>query len=189
MEKVLSSIRELSSKGSIVNWFPNIREDLKTYQGDWTCQGFWIMTVYRFGRWRYSISNPFLRKPFSFLYKVMFKVIQILTGTELPCEVAVGRGFRIDHCAGIVISGFASFGEHCILRNGVTVGLRRVTEPSAPKVGNYVDIGAGAKILGNITIGDHVTVGANAVVLEDVPSHSIAVGVPAKIIKRNGYEL
>lgn len=189
MEKVLPSIHELSTKGMLVNWFANIREDLKTYQGDWTCQGFWVMAVYRFGRWRYAISNPFLRKPFSFLYKVMFKAIQILTGTELPCEVAVGRGFRIDHCAGIVISGFASFGEHCVLRNGVTVGLRRVTEPSAPQVGNYVDIGAGAKILGNITIGDHVTVGANAVVLEDVPSHSIAVGVPAQIVKRSGYEL
>ncbi|MEK9715937.1 MAG: serine acetyltransferase, partial [Candidatus Heimdallarchaeota archaeon] len=95
-----------------------------------------------------------------------------------------GRHFRIDHFGSIVISGFASFGDYCVIRNGVTVGLKRINDPSAPSIGNNVDIGTGAKLLGNIKIGNNVIIGANAVLLTDVPSNSIAVGVPAKIISR-----
>ncbi len=165
-------------------FFANLCADLKTYDGDWSRQGFWAMTVYRFGRWRYTVRIAPVRKLFSLIYKVLYKAVQVVTGIELPCEVKVGKNFRIDHSGGIVISGFASFGDDCVLRNGVTVGLRRVDDPVAPKVGNNVDIGAGAKLLGAIKIGDNVVVGANAVVLEDVPSNSIAVGIPARIIPR-----
>lgn len=164
--------------------FENIRRDLKTYNGDWASQGFWAMIVYRFGRWRYTIKSSLIRKPFSLAYKFMFKVIQVITGIELPCEAEVGKNFRIDHFGEIIISGYAKFGDNCVLRNGVTVGLRRVDEPIAPVIGNNVDIGAGAKILGNITVGDNVKIGANAVVLENVPSNSIAIGVPARIIQK-----
>ena len=164
--------------------FSNIRADLKTYDGEWSQQGFWVMIVYRYGRWRYSIKNSLLRKPFSLLYWFLYKLVQILTGIELPCEVPVGRNFRIDHFGDIVISGYASFGDDCIIRNGVTVGLKNIEEKAAPKIGNGVNIGAGAKLLGNITIGDHVDIGANAVVISSVPSHSIAVGIPARIIPK-----
>jgi serine O-acetyltransferase len=164
--------------------FANLKEDLKTHKGDWSCQGFWVMIVYRFGRWRYTIKSGLIRKPFSLLYKILYKFIQVITGIELPCEVVVGRNFRIDHFGGIIISGFATFGDNCVIRDGVTVGLRRVDDPVAPQIGNNVDIGTGAKVLGDITIGDDVVIGANAVVLVDVPSNSIAVGVPAKIKSR-----
>ena len=164
--------------------FANLKEDLKAHKGDWSCQGFWVMIVYRFGCWRYTIKSALIRKPFSLLYKVLYKFIQVITGIELPCEVAVGKNFRIDHFGGIIISGFASFGDNCVIRDGVTVGLRRVDDPVAPQIGNNVDIGTGAKVLGGITIGDNVVIGANAVVLEDVPSNSIAVGVPARIKSR-----
>jgi serine O-acetyltransferase len=164
--------------------FSNIRADLKTYGGEWSQQGFWVMIVYRYGRWRYGIKNALLRKPFSLFYWFLYKVAQILTGIELPCEVPVGRNFRIDHFGDIVISGYASFGDDCIIRNGVTVGLKNIDEKVAPKIGNDVNIGAGAKLLGNITIGDHVDIGANAVVITSVPSNSIAVGVPARIIPK-----
>jgi len=164
--------------------FANLKEDLKTHKGDWSCQGFWVMIVYRFGCWRYTIKSALIRKPFSLLYKILYKFIQVITGIELPCEVAVGKNFRIDHFGGIIISGFASFGDNCVIRDGVTVGLRRVDDPVAPQIGNNVDIGTGAKVLGGITIGDNVVIGANAVVLEDVPSNSIAVGVPARIKSR-----
>jgi serine O-acetyltransferase len=164
--------------------FANLKEDLKAHKGDWSCQGFWVMIVYRFGCWRYTIKSALIRKPFSLLYKVLYKFIQVITGIELPCEVAVGKNFRIDHFGGIIISGFASFGDNCVIRDGVTVGLRRVDDPVAPQIGNNVDIGTGAKVLGDITIGDDVVIGANAVVLVDVPSNSIAVGVPAKIKSR-----
>jgi len=164
--------------------FSNIKADLKTYEGQWSQQGFWVMVVYRFGRWRYGIKNSLLRKPFSLLYRFLYKMVQILTGIELPCEVPVGMNFRIDHFGDIIISGYASFGDDCIIRNGVTVGLKNIEEKTAPKIGNRVNIGTGAKILGNITIGDNVDIGANAVVIASVPDNSIAVGIPARIIPK-----
>lgn len=164
--------------------FENIRADLKVYEGQWGQQGFWVMVVYRFGRWRYRIGNALLRKPFSLFYKLLYKIVQILTGIELPCEVPIGRNFRIDHFGDIIISGYASFGDDCIIRNGVTVGLKNIEEKAAPKIGNKVNIGTGAKLLGNITIGDNVDIGANAVVISPVPSNSIAVGIPARIIPK-----
>jgi len=110
--------------------------------------------------------------------------VQIMTGIELPCEAEIGRNFVIDHFGGIIVSGYAKFGDNCRVRNGVVVGLRRVEQPCAPVIGNNVDIGAGAKVLGAITIGNNVVIGANAVVLEDVPDDSIAVGVPAVVKRR-----
>ena len=140
--------------------------------------------MYRFGRWRYGVRPAILRKFFSLLYKIAFKWIQIVAGIELPCEAEIGRNFVIDHFGGIVISGFARFGDNCRIRNGVVVGLRRVDEPRAPVIGDNVDIGAGAKILGPITIGNNVAIGANAVVLDDVPDNCVAAGVPATIKAR-----
>ena len=161
--------------------FNHIKQDLKNYQGDWAAQGFWVMLVYRFGRWRYTIQNVLVRKICSFIYKFLYKLVQILTGIEMPCEAEVGDNFLIDHFGGIVISGYAKFGDNCRLRNGVVVGLKNVAEPCAPQIGNNVDIGAGAKILGNIKIGNNVNIAANSVVLTDVPDNAIAVGVPAVI--------
>lgn len=164
--------------------FENIRQDLRAHGDDWGAQGFWVMLVYRFGRWRYGVRPAPLRKIFSLIYKILFKFVQILTGIELPCEVEIGRNFVIDHFGGIVISGYARFGDNCRIRNGVVVGLKNMDEPCAPVIGNNVDIGAGAKVLGPIRIGDYVVIGANAVVICDVPDNSIAVGVPAVIKPR-----
>ncbi len=154
------------------------------HERDITRQGFWVMLVYRFGRWRYTIKKRWIRLPFSFLYKVLYLFIQIMTGIELPCEAKVGRRFTIEHFGGIIVSGDASFGDDVIIRNGVTVGLRHTSVRGSPTIGNRVDIGAGAKLLGPIHIGDDVAIGANAVVIKDVPANSIAVGVPARIIPR-----
>ncbi|MBC7481383.1 MAG: serine acetyltransferase [Rhizobacter sp.] len=165
--------------------FDNIRADLRSHQGDWGAQGFWALVVYRFGRWRYGVRPAVLRKVFSLVYRVLFKLVQIVTGIELPCEVVVGRNFVIDHFGGIVISGYARFGNDCRIRNGVVVGLGRTDEPCAPVIGNNVDIGAGAKVLGRIHVGDNVLIGANAVVVRSVPANSIAVGVPAVVKPRS----
>lgn len=166
----------------------NIRQDLKNYNNDWGAQGFWVMIVYRFGRWRYTVKPLLLRKLFSFIYKFLYKCVQIITGIEFPCEVEIGNNFIIDHFGGIVISGYAKFGNNCRIRNGVVVGLKNVSEPKAPQIGNDVDIGAGAKILGPIKIGNRVVIGANAVVIHDVPDDSIAVGVPATIKARRQHD-
>ena len=161
--------------------FNNIKADLAAHGGDWSAQGFWALTVYRFGRWRYTVRPTLLRKLLSLLYKILYKFVQIVTGIELPCEVPIGSNFRIDHFGGIVISGYAEFGNNCRIRNGVVVGLKNPENPCAPKIGNDVDIGAGAKLLGPIVIGNNVSIGANAVVTKSIPDNSIAVGVPAII--------
>lgn len=165
--------------------FDNIRNDLKSYRGDWGAQGFWVMVIYRFGRWRYGVRPALLRKPLSGLYKFLYKVIQIMTGIELPCEVPVGTNFIIDHSGGVIVSGYASFGDNCRLRTGVVIGLQNIETPCAPQFGHNVDIGAGAKVLGPIRIGNNVSIGANAVVIRDVPDNSIAVGIPARVIPKS----
>lgn len=162
----------------------NLREDWITYERDIWRQGLWVMAVYRLGRWRYGFKRRVVRAPLSFLYKLLFKFIQIVTGIELPCEARLGRRCRIDHFGGIVVSGDSALGDEVVIRNGVTIGLRRTGVPGSPKIGDRVDIGAGAKILGSITVGDDAIIGANAVVLHDVPPNCVAIGVPARILPR-----
>jgi len=164
--------------------FENIRADYRAYDGRWGAQGFWAMLVYRFGRWRYTVRPALLRKPLSLVYHLLFKLVQIATGIELPCEAEVGHGLVIDHFGGIIVSGHAKLGDRCRLRQGVSIGLRHVDDVQAPVLGNDVDIGAGAKLMGPITIGDGVRIGANAVVIADVPAYSIAIGVPAVVQPR-----
>ena len=164
--------------------FDNLREDWRTYDRKLLRQGLWVMAVYRFGRWRYRIRARWIRVPFSGIYKLLRLLCEILTGIELPCEAVVGRRFRIDHFGGIIISGDAVFGDDCVIRNGVTVGLRHRGVRGSPHIGNRVDIGTGAKLLGPIRIGDDTAIGANSVVLCDVPDNTIAVGIPARILAR-----
>ena len=166
----------------------SFREDWRTYHGNLLAPGLWVMAVYRFGRWRYGIRLRWIRIGFSFAYKILFAIVQIASGAEVPCEARIGRRLRIDHSHGIVISGDAWLGDDVILRNGVTIGLRHTGTRGSPVIGNRVDIGAGAKILGTIRVGDDVGIGANAVVICDVPSNSIAVGVPARISFRKSVE-
>ena len=161
--------------------FENLREDWHTYEKDIWRQGLWVMVAYRFGRWRYGVRPSFLRPPLSFVYKLLKIGSQILTGIDLPCEVQVGRRLKIEHFGDIIVSGDTVIGDDVVLRNGVTIGLRHTGVRGAPVIGNRVDIGAGAKILGAIRIGDDSAIGANAVVITDVPAGSIAVGVPAKV--------
>ena len=164
--------------------FENIHEDLRAHNSQWSRHGFWVMVLYRFGRWRYGIRSRVVRVPFSFAYKFLKFFADMLLGIDLPCEATLGRRFVIEHIGGIVISGDAVIGDDCIVRQGVTVGLRNRGVRGSPRIGNRVDIGAGAKLLGPIEIGDDVAIGANAVVLCDVPANSIAVGIPARIAPR-----
>ncbi len=168
--------------------FDDVREDWRTYGGSLCYQGLWVMLVYRFGRWRYRLRPALLRKPFSLIYKVMRLGVQVVTGVDLPCETQVGRRLRIMHFGDIIVSREAVIGDDVILRNGVTLGVKRTCPHGAPRIGNRVDIGAGAKILGPVTIGDDAVIGANAVVLRDVPPGTIAIGIPARILplRRDG---
>jgi serine O-acetyltransferase len=161
-----------------------ISTSLRSYNGNRFAPGYRVMKVYYFGRWRYKIAARVIRLPFSFIYKLLYRRVISKTGIELPCEVPVGKNLILEHHHGIVISGYAKIGDNCIIRNGVTIGIKNINEHVAPVIGNNVDIGTGAKVLGGISIGNNVVIGANAVVLTDVPDNCLAVGVPAKIIQR-----
>lgn len=99
-----------------------------------------------------------------------------------PCEI--GPGMFIEFGFGTIV-GPRQIGENCWINSGITIGYKNDVDPS-PIIGNNVYIGAGAQILGPITIGDNAVIGANAVVLRDVPPNCMVAGVPARIIKRNG---
>ena len=122
----------LAAETVVSTMFDNLREDWRTYEGALSRQGLWVMVVYRFGRWRYtSAAATRCAYPSPSVYRILKLMSQILTGIDLPCEATVGRRFCIEHFGGIIISGDAVFGDDCVIRNGVTVGLRR-TKSGAP---------------------------------------------------------
>jgi serine O-acetyltransferase len=113
------------------------------------------------------------------------KISEILFGITIGVEAKIGKRLVIEHFGAIVIHGKTVIGDDCIIRQGVTIGNKTMNKPhDAPTLGNNVNVGAGAKILGKVIIGNNVDIGANAVVINDVPDNYIAVGVPAKLIKK-----
>lgn len=162
--------------------FALIGEDLAAHGNDWTRPGFRAIAVYRFGVWRMSIASKVLRAPLSILYRMLFRRIRNRYGIELPYSASVGRRVVIEHQSGIVIHGATVIGDDCIIRQNCTFGVKSVSDPTAaPVLGRRVDVGAGAVVLGRVHIGDGAVIGANAVVLCDVPPGALAVGVPAKV--------
>jgi serine O-acetyltransferase len=109
-----------------------------------------------------------------------FRFWTVVTGADIPLNCKIGGGLHIPHPNGIVIHPGVKIGVNCLIFQQVTIGTRDT--PGVPVIEGHVDIGAGAKILGPINIGPHAKVGANAVVLSDVPAGAVAVGNPAKII-------
>ncbi len=161
-----------------------IAEDWVAHGRDWTKPGFRAIAVHRFGVWRMGLSSTLLRAPFSVLYRMLFRKVRNTYGIELPYTAQLGRRVVIEHQSAIVIHGYCEIGDDSIIRQGVTLGNRYLEKPlEAPKLGARVNVGAGAKIFGAVTIGDDANIGANAVVLIDIPAGATAVGIPAKIIK------
>lgn len=159
-----------------------IKEDWIAHGRDWTRPGFRAVAAHRFGNWRMTIGSKLLRAPFSLVYRWMYRKARNIYGIELPYSARLGRRVVFEHQGAVVIHGDSEIGDDSIIRQGVTLGNRRLDRPhDAPRLGKRVNVGAGAKILGGVTIGDDAVIGANAVVLRDVPAGAIAVGVPAQI--------
>jgi serine O-acetyltransferase len=140
------------------------------------------LAAYRFGVWRMGVRSPVLRAPLTILYRWAFRYCRNVYGIELPYTAEVGQGVVIEHQGGIVIHGSTRIGDRCIIRQNCTLGVRSVDRPDeAPILMADVQLGAGAVILGRVTIGAGAAIGANAVVLTDVPAGALAIGVPAAI--------
>jgi serine O-acetyltransferase len=161
-----------------------IREDYVVNGCDITRPGFRAMVMYRFGVWRMGVRWRIIRAPLSVLYRFMHRWVRNRYGIELHYTTRIGRRFRIAHQGAIVIHEFATIGDDCTIRQGVTLGAAgRYSIDEAPVLGNNVDVGAGAVIMGRVKVGDNSRIGANAVIMMDVPPNSTAFAQPARVIQ------
>jgi serine O-acetyltransferase len=148
-----------------------------------TYAGFHAVVAYRVSHWLKAHHIPFLPRFIS-------QAARILTGIEIHPSATIGSGFFIDHGMGVVIGETAEIGNYVTLFQGVTLGgTGKERGKRHPTLGSHVVVGAGAKILGGITVGDNVKVGANSVVLKNVSANSTVIGVPARVIKTQGERL
>lgn len=133
----------------------------------------------------YRIAHLFYINGFKIVAKITSQLARFLTGIEIHPACFIGKGLLIDHGSGVVIGETTVIGDDCTLFQGVTLGgTGKERGKRHPTLCNGVFVGAGAKILGNIEIGNNAKIGANAVVLSDVPDGATAVGVPARVIDK-----
>ncbi len=161
-----------------------IFEDLKAQREGLLGLGFWALVVYRFGSARFIVPNKWVRLPWTVVYVILNKLVEVFCGITIGSTAKIGRRLHIEHHGCIVIHGAAEIGDDCLIRHEVTIGNGGKKDPlGAPKIGNGVEIGAGAKILGRISIGNRAVIGANTVVVRDVPDGAVVVGSPGRVIK------
>ena len=135
-------------------------------------------------------ANWFCRHGMFFIARWISQWASRKTGVEIHPAVKIGKRFFIDHGTGVVIGETAVIGDDVTIYQGVTLGgTGKDTGKRHPTIGNNVMIGAGAKVLGPLVIGDNSRIAAGAVVLSDIPSNSTAVGVPAKVVRRDGVRV
>ena len=133
----------------------------------------------------YKISHYFYVKKHFFIARYISEKAKRKTGIEIHPGAIIGKGLFIDHGTGVVIGETAIIGDNVTMFHGVTLGgTGKQKGKRHPTIGNNVFIGCGAKILGNITIGDYSKIGANAVILKDVPANSTVVGIPGRIVEK-----
>lgn len=136
--------------------------------------------------WGYRIAHWLWMHNLKFLGRLLSQIVRSLTGIEIHPGATIGSRFFIDHGMGVVIGETAEVGSDVTLYHGVTLGGTSLNKGKRhPTLGDRVVVGAGAKILGNITIGDDSRIGANAVVVKPVPPNSVVVGVPGQIVVRS----
>lgn len=137
--------------------------------------------------WLHRLAHAFWRNGFYFLGRLTSNISRWLTGIEIHPGAQIGPGFFIDHGMGTVIGETAEIGENVTLYHNVTLGgVSWEKVKRHPTLGDHVVVGAGAQVLGPITIGAHSRIGANSVVVKDVPPNSVVVGIPGRIKSRNG---
>ena len=170
----------------IISWTKTIIEDINTIKEKdvaarsvleviFLYQGFHVLLAHR-------IAHKLRYWGIPFIPRMISQIARFFTGIEIHPAAIIGKGLLIDHGMGVVIGATAIIGDNCTLFQGVTLGGRgNVKGKRHPTLQNGVFVGAGAKILGNIEIGNNAKIGANAVVLCDVPDGATAVGVPAKV--------
>jgi len=170
-----------------VGFFGRLREDIATARSHDPAARSRIEVLLAYSGlhaiWAYRLAHrlwqvPVLRLP----ARLVSQITRFLTGIEIHPGATIGRRFFIDHGMGVVIGETAEVGDDVMLYHGVTLGGRSMEHVKRhPTVGNRVTIGAGARVLGPVHVGDDVQIGANSVVVKDVPRGAVATGIPAVI--------
>ena len=138
----------------------------------------------------YRLAHALLQKGYPLTARAVSQCTRFLTGIEIHPGATIGKGLFIDHGSGVVIGETAEIGDNCTIYQGVTLGgTGKDVGKRHPTLGDNVMVGAGAKILGPVTVGSGSKVAANAVVLHEVPPDSTAVGIPAKVVRRGGQKV
>lgn len=138
----------------------------------------------------HRLAHKLHKSGHTFVARAISQGARFATGIEIHPGATIGKGLMIDHGMGVVIGETAEIGDNCTIYQGVTLGgTGKDVGKRHPTLGNNVMIGAGAKVLGPMMIGDNSKVAANAVVLGEIPENSTAVGIPAKVVKREGVRV
>lgn len=165
-----------------IGLFALLAEDFETYDRDPLAAGFWAVAVHRMGNWRMSIKSKWLRAPVTVAYRTAYRGVIALWGIDLPYNMKIGRRFRLGH-HGCVHIGAREIGDDVTIQHSVTIGLIRHKTVRFPSIGNRVEIGPGAAIVGSIHVGDDSFVGANTVVGRDLLPNSKVMGIPMRFEK------
>lgn len=174
-----------------MNIFKTIAEDVRAVkERDPAAQSsfvIWLTYPGLHARWSHVVEHWLWNHGLKSLARISSQFTRFMTGVEIHPGAQIGRRFFIDHAMGVIIGETTIVGDNCTLYQGVTLGgTGNEVGKRHPTLGNNVTVGCGAKVLGNITIGDNVKIGGNSVVVKDVPANCTVVGVPGRIVKRNG---
>ena len=135
----------------------------------------------------HRLAHWFYKRRLYFLARLISQTARFFTQIEIHPGAVLGKGVLIDHGGGVVIGETAVVGDFCTIYQGVTLGgVGTERGKRHPTLGNYVTVGAGAKILGSFEVGDHCTIAANAVLLKPLEDNITAAGVPARVVKKDG---
>jgi serine O-acetyltransferase len=164
-----------------------LAEDFATHDRQWLEPGFWAVAAHRLGTRLDRVLPPALRRPVGVAQKLMSTTVDWMWGINLPPSTRVGRRLRIWHHGSIVLNA-RSIGDDVHIRHDTTLSAVRMADigktESLPVIENGVDIGSGACVLGNVRLGQGAFVGANSVVLQEVPPGAVVFGVPARVIPK-----
>lgn len=159
-------------------------EDFCCYDRNLFEPGFWVVANHRFGNWRMGFRSRLVRAPLTLLYRSSNLLLNWAWGIKLDYIVRLGRRVRIWHHGGMVL-GARAIGNDVQIRQNTTFGVADRRIPAGkPVIGDGVDIGTGAVLVGDIQVGDHSVIGANSLVNRSVPAYSVVVGVPGKVVKK-----
>lgn len=195
-EKTMRSVADTAKriKDTVKETAGLVREDIRaTRERDPAAKSDWEVALLYSGVHAvaaYRLAHKIHENGHTFAARAISQTARFITGIEIHPGATIGKGLVIDHGMGVVIGETAEIGDNCTLYQGVTLGgTGKDVGKRHPTLGNNVMVGAGAKVLGPFRIGDNTKIAANAVVLTEIPESCTAVGIPAKVVKKQGQKV